>query len=457
MLFGGYAGHMSGSKHQDKPASLFSFGNPEHGNTISKPSGVSSTPSSLFGNPVNGDEVTKQPKICTCRSGQGDDVSFGKSDQSNAGRDLPFSGSSERRDKMAEPSNLDLSSKKDRHNMKPLFGISTDSQEDTSAFSDTYGGTYGVPVFGAKPEGREPTKSLWAGPTPQPLLSPFTGTNFNVDKTPQASFSPMFGLQSITNDTGLFGAKPECKSTTKSSLNSNTMPQKWTLPVENKPNDRDSKAGVFFPGEREDDTKLALAVNSLPQKLTWRFGEPPKDRNNNAQVSDLPEKRKKRVHLSSDTESECSDDTRPPLSPNTKRQKLTPKHDDTSLDCIDPNIDEDAWSVEYGASIYTIVKCPGGYTFQIETPYHWGKHVITTTSAKKITIINGAEAQGSLPIRHYRHPIDLGRYLAPNKKAANIYVSGAIWKIDLVICEDNSIEFGYYNSDIAKRIYVKVY
>ncbi|KAH8656923.1 hypothetical protein BGZ61DRAFT_486419 [Ilyonectria robusta] len=466
MFSGDNAGHMSGSskKHQDKPASLFSFGNPERGGAISKPSGVSSTPFSFLGNPVSEYQVTKHPKICTCSSGQGDGVGFGKSDQSKAGRDFPFSGNSERGDKMAEPPNLDLSSK-DRHNTKPLFGVNTDRQEDTSAFLDPHGRTYGTGLFGAKPEGREPTKSLWGvGKTPQTPLNPYT-TIANVDKTPQYPFSSLFGPQSRTNDTSLFGPKPECKNNTTSSLNSNTMPQKWTLPVGNKPKDRNSKVGVLFPGKRDDhvtelfnsrsecrdDTKLALGLNSLPQKYTGLVKKPPQDRNDNTQVSNLPEKRKRHVHWSSDTEAECRDDTRPLLSPNTKRQKLTPKHDDTSLEDIDPNIDEDVWSVEYAASENTIVNCPGGYTFHIETPQHWGEHVIITTSARKITIVNRAEARGSLPIRDYRNPVDLGRYLAPDRKVANIWVRGAIWKIDLVIREDDSIEFGYHERVYACR------
>ncbi|KAH6957836.1 hypothetical protein BKA56DRAFT_624465 [Ilyonectria sp. MPI-CAGE-AT-0026] len=465
MFFGDNAGHMSGSslKHQDKPASLFSFGNPEHGNTISKPSGVSSTPFSFFGNPVNGDKVTKQSKICTCSSGQGDDVSFDKSDQSKAGRDLTLSGNSERGDKMAEPSNLDLSSKKDRHNTKPLFGVSTDRQEDTSAFSDAHGRTYGVPLFGAKPEDREPTKSIWVGKTPQNPLNPFR-TMLNVDKTPQASFSPMFGLQSRTNDTVLFGTKPECKNNTKSSLNSNTMPQKNTLPVEVKPKDRDSKAEVFFPGKRDDhatelfdsrsecrdDTKLAPSVDSLSQEHTGRFEKPPKDRNNNAQVSNLPEKSKKRVHWSSDTEAECRDDTQPLLSPNTKRQKLTPKHGSTSQEDKASDMDEDTWSVEHVGPEEMEVNCPGGYKFHLQVPKHWGKDIITSTSATKMTIANRAQARSQIYKGfNVRSLLDPDYSSTIGQKEVYISTTGYIWKIDFVICEDKSIEFGYYKSFFA--------
>lgn len=164
----------------------------------------------------------------------------------------------------------------------------------------------------------------------------------------------------------------------------------------------------------------------MPQKHTRRFENTPKGRNSNAQVFDLPGKRKRHDASLSNTEAECRDDTRPLLSPNTKRQKLTPKHGDTTLKDIHHNIDEDAWSVEYAGSINMIVNCLGGYTFHVVTPQHWGEHVITTTSARKITIANRAEARGSIPNRKWREPLDLGRYLAPGQKVADIWVQGAI-------------------------------
>ncbi|KAH6982592.1 hypothetical protein EDB80DRAFT_691778 [Ilyonectria destructans] len=464
----------SSKKNQDKPGSLFSFNNPEHGNTMSKPSGILSTPLNVFGNPVSGDKVTKHSKICTCSSGLEDHVGFGKSDENKAGPDFPF-GNSERGDKMAEPSSLDLSSNR-RHNTKPLFGVSTDRQEDTSAFLDPHGRTYGGGLFGPKPEVREPTKSLFnVDKTPQnpfPTIfnvdetpqNPFP-TIFNVDNTPQDPFPPISGPQSRTSGTGLFGLKPECKNNTKSSLNSNTMPQKNTVRFGNTPKDRNSKAGVFqFPGKRNDhvtglfnsrsecrdDTKLALGVNSLPQKHTGRFENTPQDRNNNAQVSNLSEKRKRHVHWSSNTESECRDDTGPLLSPKTKSQKLTPKHGSTNREDKASDMDEDTWSVEHVAPEEMEVNCPGGYKFHLQVPKHWGKDIITSTSATKMTIANRTEARSWMSEGfNPRYLLDPDYSSTLGQKEVYVSATGHIWKIDFVICEDKSIQFGYYKAFLA--------
>lgn len=104
-------------------------------------------------------------------------------------------------------------------------------------------------------------------------------------------------------------------------------------------------------------------------------------------------------------------------------------------------MDEDTWSVEYAGPGNMTLLCPGAYIFHMTAPRHWGEHIIIATSARKIVIANRAEARA--PEGIMRDTMDLSRRLAPGQKVAHISVSGGIWKIDLTICEDNSIELGY--------------